>query len=126
MVLRAGTERRGRGTANLHAGGTIHGVTAQLHPELIDAAIAAAEAIDIPVTGLDLLVPRVDGPEHVFIQANEPPGLANHEPQPPAQRFIDLLFPATRASPRGWLPGPHTQSPPPTPLPITTAKPRLR
>jgi hypothetical protein len=29
----------------------------------------------------------------VFIEANERPGLANHEPQPTAQRFIDLLFP---------------------------------
>src|SRR3546814_400206 len=103
-VLPAGTELRVRGTANLHTGGTIHDVTAQLHPELIDAAIAAAEAIDIPVTGLDLLVPRVDGPEHVFIEANERPGLAKHEPQPTAERFIDLLFPAPPAIPRGWRP----------------------
>jgi hypothetical protein len=29
----------------------------------------------------------------VFIEANERPGLANHEPQPTAERFIDLLFP---------------------------------
>ena len=28
-----------------------------------------------------------------FIEANERPGLANHEPQPTAERFIDLLFP---------------------------------
>jgi hypothetical protein len=25
------------------------------------------------------------------------PGLANHEPQPTAQRFIDLLFPSEHA-----------------------------
>jgi hypothetical protein len=29
----------------------------------------------------------------VFIEANERPGLANHEPQPTAERFVDLLFP---------------------------------
>jgi hypothetical protein len=29
----------------------------------------------------------------VFIEANERPGLANHEPQPVAERFVDLLFP---------------------------------
>jgi hypothetical protein len=29
----------------------------------------------------------------VFIEANERPGLANHEPQPTAERFMDLLFP---------------------------------
>ena len=32
-------------------------------------------------------------PDYVFIEANERPGLANHEPQPTAERFIDLLFP---------------------------------
>ena len=32
-------------------------------------------------------------PEYVFIEANERPGLANHEPQPVAERFVDLLFP---------------------------------
>jgi len=32
----------------------------------------------------------------VIIEANERPGLANHEPQPVAERFIDFLFPQTR------------------------------
>jgi hypothetical protein len=32
----------------------------------------------------------------VVIEGNEQPGLANHEPRPTAQRFIDLLFPETR------------------------------
>jgi len=103
-VLPAGVELRVRRTANLHTGGTIEDVTAQLHPALAEAAVTASRALDIPVTGLDLLVPRVDGPEHVFIEANERPGLANHEPQPTAERFVDLLFPGTRALPRGWRP----------------------
>lgn len=84
-----------RKTANLHTGGTIHDVTADLHPRLAAAAVAAARALDIPVVGLDLLVPAVDGPDYVIIEANERPGLANHEPQPTAERFIDLLFPQT-------------------------------
>ena len=84
-----------RNTANLHTGGTIHDVTAQLHPTLREAAECAARALDIPVTGLDFLVPAVDGPDYVIIEANERPGLANHEPQPTAQRFVDLLFPNT-------------------------------
>ena len=33
--------------------------------------------------------------EFVFIEANERPGLANHEPQPVVERFLDLLFPQT-------------------------------
>ena len=95
-VLERGRELVVRRTANLHTGGTIHDVTADLHPALAEAAVAASRVLDIPVVGLDLLVPDPGGPEHVFIEANERPGLANHEPQPTAQRFIDLLFPHTR------------------------------
>jgi GNAT-family acetyltransferase (TIGR03103 family) len=84
-----------RKTANLHTGGTIHDVTDRLHPTLRNAAIDAARALDIPVTGLDFIVPAVDGPDYVIIEANERPGLANHEPRPTAERFIDLLFPQT-------------------------------
>ncbi|MEV2237126.1 N-acetylglutaminylglutamine synthetase [Micromonospora sp. NPDC049891] len=93
-----------RRTANLHTGGTIHDVTGELHPSIAEACVAASRAIDIPVTGLDLLVPAPDQPEHVFIEANERPGLANHEPQPTAERFVDLLFPGTRAPQRLWTP----------------------
>jgi GNAT-family acetyltransferase (TIGR03103 family) len=103
-ILEEGRSLVVRRTANLHTGGTIRDVTAQLHPTLAKVAIHAAEALEIPVVGLDLLVPAVDGEEHVFIEANERPGLANHEPQPTAARFVDLLFPATRPLPRGWEP----------------------
>jgi GNAT-family acetyltransferase (TIGR03103 family) len=82
-----------RKTANLHTGGTIHDVTDATHPDLVTASVEAARALDIPVVGLDLAVPRVNGPEYAIIEANERPGLANHEPQPTAERFIDLLFP---------------------------------
>jgi len=82
-----------RKTANLHTGGTIHDVTPDLHPVLARAAVDAARALKIPVVGLDFLVPAVDGDEYVIIEANERPGLANHEPQPTAERFLDFLFP---------------------------------
>ncbi|HWH34462.1 MAG TPA: N-acetylglutaminylglutamine synthetase [Acidimicrobiales bacterium] len=91
-------------TANLHTGGTIHDVTDRLHPTLAEAAIRASRVLDLPVTGLDFLVPDVEGPAYAFIEANERPGLANHEPQPTVQRFIDLLFPSTRGVPQGWPP----------------------
>lgn len=92
-ILPAGTEVVIRKTANLHTGGTIHDVTSILHPRLIEAGIQAARAIDIPVTGIDLMVRGPTEPYYWFIEANERPGLANHEPQPTAERFIDLLFP---------------------------------
>lgn len=89
----AGREVAVRKTANLHTGGTIEDVTGETHPVLIDAAIRAARAIEIPVTGIDLMVRHPGQPDYVFIEANERPGLANHEPQPTAERFIDFLFP---------------------------------
>ena len=82
-----------RKTANLHTGGTIHDVTEQLHPSLASAAETCARALDIPVVGLDFIARDVTQPRYVFIEANERAGLANHEPQPTAERFIDLLFP---------------------------------
>ncbi len=103
-VLGDGEALAVRRTANLHTGGTIHDVTARLHPTLAEAAVRASRVLDLPIAGLDFLVPDVEGPDYVFIEANERPGLANHEPQPTTQRFIDLLFPATRGLPRGWTP----------------------
>ncbi len=92
----AGETIPARKTANLHTGGTIHDVTNQIHPKVAEAARRAASALDVPVTGLDLMVPDISGPDYVIIEANERPGLANHEPQPTAERFVDLLFPQTR------------------------------
>ena len=98
-VLHAGEHLAVRGTANLHTGGTLEDVTARLHPALAEAAVQAARALDIPVVGVDLLITAVDRPEYVFIEANERAGLANHEPQPTAERFIDLLFPLSQSAP---------------------------
>jgi len=64
-----------------------------VHPRLIEAAVKTARAIDIPVVGVDLIVRSPRQPDYAFIEANERPGLANHEPQPTAERFVDLLFP---------------------------------
>ncbi len=96
-VLEKGVSVAVRKTANLHTGGTIHDVTDELHPELAEASIKAARTLEIPVVGLDLIVEAVDKPRYVVIEANERPGLANHEPQPTAQRFVDFLFPQSVA-----------------------------
>ncbi|MCV7219068.1 N-acetylglutaminylglutamine synthetase [Mycobacterium crocinum] len=111
-VLPEGERLRVRKTANLHQGGTIHDVTATVHPELCRVAVVAAEAIGIPVTGIDLLVPDVTRDEYVFVEANERPGLANHEPQPTAQAFVDFLFPGQPGLPQAWTPQEATDAPP--------------
>lgn len=90
---------RVRNTANLHTGGTIHDVTPKLHPALAEAAIRAAQVLSMPVVGLDFIVESIEKPGYWVIEANERPGLANHEPQPTAEKFVDLLFPQTIKSP---------------------------
>lgn len=85
-----------RKTANLHTGGTIHDVTDRLSPLFAEVAEKASRILDIPVVGFDFIVDAVEGENYRIIEANERPGLANHEPQPTAERFIDLLFPQTR------------------------------
>lgn len=99
-VAEHGVRIAARHTANLHTGGTLHDVTDDLSPVLHDAACEAARALDIPVVGLDLMVPTVSGDDYTIIEANERVGLANHEPRPTAQRFIDLLFPQTHKKER--------------------------
>lgn len=87
-----------RKAANLHTGGTIHDVTGNLHPALDEACRKASRALDIPVVGLDLILPSISEPDYYIIEANERPGLANHEPAPTAARFVDLLFPRTASN----------------------------
>jgi len=94
-VLPAGQVLPVKKAANLHKGGTIHDVTDELHPALREAAITAATTLGIPVVGLDFMVASPRDDQYVIIEANERPGLANHEPQPTARKFIDLLFPYT-------------------------------
>ena len=96
-TLPKGVELEVRKTANLHTGGTIHDVTTTLHPDLAIAACKAAGILGIPVTGLDFIVDSPGKDDYVIIEANERPGLANHEPQPTAERFIDFLFPQSIA-----------------------------
>jgi len=101
QILDYGVSLEVRKTANLHTGGTIHDVTRKLHPELRAAGEEAARVLDMPVVGLDFMVAAVDKPDYTIIEANERPGLANHEPQPTAERFLDLLFPlSVRRTPR--------------------------
>ncbi|HAB01887.1 MAG TPA: N-acetylglutaminylglutamine synthetase, partial [Pseudomonas sp.] len=96
-VLEPGRRLAVRRTANLHTGGTLEDVTERLHPVLADAAVRAARALEIPVVGLDFMVRDAEQPDYVIIEANERAGLANHEPQPTAERFVDLLFPHSQA-----------------------------
>ncbi|HEX5659046.1 MAG TPA: hypothetical protein VFX59_17750 [Polyangiales bacterium] len=95
-ILPRGITVQVRRAANVHTGGTIHDVTDQVSTDLVEAACRAARALAIPVVGLDMIVPSLADDKYWIIEANERPGLANHEPQPTAPRFVDTLFPETK------------------------------
>jgi len=105
-VLGKDVELKVKEGASLHQGGTLHDVTDELHPDLAEAAREAARVLHIPVVGIDLMVKSPSKPDYAIIQANERPGLANHEPQPTAEKFIDFLFPQSigRANNDGEVP----------------------
>lgn len=94
-VLEQGRRLAVRRTANLHTGGTMQDVTDELHPALADVAVRVCTLVGLPVGGVDLIVASPRQAHHTIIEVNEQPGLANHEPRPTAERFIDLLFPET-------------------------------
>ncbi len=104
-VLPDGVELMVRRTANVHTGGTIDDVTDELHPELGAVAVRAAAALDIPVVGLDLIVPSPGGTEYVIIEAQRAAG--TRQPRAEADRralrrpAVPRLTPAARRSPDG-------------------------
>lgn len=84
-----------RKACNLHQGGTIEDITQVIDEKVKQVSEVAAKALEIPVVGFDLMMPDLSGSEYNIIEANERPGLANHEPQPVVESFIDFLFPET-------------------------------
>jgi D-alanine-D-alanine ligase-like ATP-grasp enzyme len=98
-VLEDGLTVRVRENANVRTGGTMEDVTGTLHAGLRDAAETIAKYMQVPLVGLDFLVESPENGEYVVIEANESPALGNHEPQPVARYFIDMLYPATADDP---------------------------
>lgn len=86
-----------RKNTNESTGGTPTDVTDIISPGLRKVAERVAEVINIPVIGIDFLVPKVDGDEYTILEVNRRPGLDGHEPQPVVEKFIDFLFPETVA-----------------------------
>ena len=82
-VLPEGQLLRVRRTANLHQGGTIHDVTAKVNPHLCEVAVQAADAIGIPVTGVDLLVPDVTARTMSSSRPTSGPGWPTMSRSPP-------------------------------------------
>lgn len=94
-ILPIGEKITVRNNANVSTGGTIHDITDQLSNELKHIAIKVTKALNIPVVGLDFIVPSIEGSKYSIIEANSGLALVNHEPQPVVEKYIDFLFPQT-------------------------------
>ncbi len=64
------------------------------YPPLVDSTMSSATMPKGSVTGRTTFSSAAT--RIISSEANERPGLANHEPQPTAARFLDLLFPGSR------------------------------
>ncbi len=94
-VLPEGKTLALRKITSLYTGSMLEDVTPILNSSIKEAAIKAAKAIDIPIVGLDFIVPDVTKGRYKIVEAKARVGLTNHEPNPTIERFVDLLFPQT-------------------------------
>jgi len=91
-ILKDNQNLQVRMNSNVHTGGTIKDITNDISDDFKNIAIKIAKIINIPVVGIDMMIPSLNSTEYTFIEANERPGLINHEPYPTAEKFIDFIF----------------------------------
>ena len=78
--------------ANLHKGGELIDKTnenSKLIEKLKEDGLIASKELNLAITGVDFIVKK-EIP--YIIELNERPGLANHEPNPTAKKFVDFLI----------------------------------
>ncbi|MBI3789876.1 MAG: cyanophycin synthetase [Gemmatimonadetes bacterium] len=107
-VPAAGDEVLLRLTANLSTGGTATDVTDVVHPDNVEMAVRAIQAIGLDVGGVDFLTPDITRSYKdvggAICEVNAAPGFRMHmapsegRPRDVAGKVIDMLFPRERAA----------------------------
>jgi cyanophycin synthetase len=102
-VLPAGAEVYLRLTANLSTGGTAADVTDVVHPDNVEMAVRAIQAIGLDVGGVDFLTPDITQSYKdvggAICEVNAAPGFRMHmapsegKPRDVASKVIEMLFP---------------------------------
>src|SRR4029079_5705094 len=90
-------------TGNMSTGGTAIDRTLDAHPDNVEIAETAAQAVGLDIAGIDFIVPDISVPVReqggAIVEVNAAPGFRMHtnptegEPQYVAKPVIDLLFP---------------------------------
>lgn len=95
-ILPKGESKQLKYIANLHKGGELIDKTksnSKLIKKLKEDGLKASKELNLAVTGVDFIV-KDETP--YIIELNERPGLANHEPHPTAEKFVDYLVMESR------------------------------
>src|SRR5262249_46314101 len=92
-----------RNPSYINQGGSLADVTDRIHPSTAAHAVAAAQALQIPVAGLDVVAVDISRPleeqRGVVVEINVSPGLWLHvapwadSPRPVGEEIVGLLFP---------------------------------
>ena len=94
-IIAAGRIVRVKGTANLATGGTVVDVTHTVHPDNLNAALRAAAAIGLVVTGVDFITPDITKSWHEvgggFCEVNATVGVP-HESVTPGRNVYRTLI----------------------------------
>jgi D-alanine-D-alanine ligase-like ATP-grasp enzyme len=83
-----------RQTANYHTGGSVHDITEEVGPELIDLGKRIVKAAGLPVAGIDCMR-SADGLQTHVIELAPDLAISPRGGQRIAEHFIDYLFPET-------------------------------
>ena len=83
-----------RQTANYHTGGSVHDITEQVSPDLIDLGSRIVKAAGLPVAGIDCMRSN-DGLQTHVIELAPDLAISPRGGQRIAEKFIDYLFPET-------------------------------
>jgi cyanophycin synthetase len=93
-----------RRNANLSTGGTAVDVTDEVHPEIRNVAVEAAQVVGLDLCGIDVVTADISRPLletcGVIVEVNAGPGLRMHlspsegKSRPVGKAIIDMMFPA--------------------------------
>jgi len=87
-----------RQTANYHTGGSVHDISDQVSPTLIELGTRIVKKACLPITGIDFMHSNDDQQTHVIELAPDL-AISPRGGQHIAKQFIDYLFPETKLLP---------------------------
>ncbi|MBI4818874.1 MAG: hypothetical protein HY791_21565 [Deltaproteobacteria bacterium] len=125
-VPEVGQRVRIRGNSNLSSGATGEDVTDRAHRSVLEIALAALDALGLPLGGVDFLCKDITQPQSAdsyrILEVNPLPGIGMHlapstgRPRAAARAVVEVLFPELATESIGLVPIRTLLAPPPEAL----------